>query len=48
VAAETGTAESEEERQWRERYEDAQLRKKEEAARATAERMQKEARMAAE
>jgi hypothetical protein len=48
VAAEVGAAESEEERRWRERYEDAQLRKKEEAARATAERMQKEARMAAE
>lgn len=40
--------ETAEERVWRERYEDAQQRKKEEAARANAERMQRDAKMAAE
>jgi len=40
--------ETAEERVWRERYEDAQLRKKEEAARADAERSRREARLAAE
>jgi len=44
----TPHVETAEERVWRERYEDAQLRKKEEAARADAERSRREARLAAE